>query len=193
MLIHLIRHGMTMNGKLRRYEGATDSPLSEEGRSLLQRAAISPTVVCCSPLLRARETVAVLFPHAAPKVIANLREMNFGSFEGRSWQEMENDADYQSWVNGGCTGRCPGGEDLAEFSARVTDAFQALVQAAVDSGAEELAVVAHGGVQMAVMDRWGSPRGSYFSWQTPCGEGLLLDASGWPDELRFLGRECFHR
>ena len=63
---------------------------------------------------------------------------------------------------------------------------------AIRIGAEEIAVIAHGGVQMAVMDCWGIPRGSYYSWQTPCGEGLLLDASGWPVELRFLGRESFH-
>ena len=192
MLIHLIRHGMTRNGKLQRYEGATDSPLSEEGLALLRQASFSPSFIFCSPLLRARETASVLFPDAAVELVSDLREMNFGSFESRGWWEMENDSAYRAWVDGGCTGRCPGGEDLAEFSARVTEAFRSLVQSASSTGAEEIAVIAHGGVQMAVMDCWGTPRGSYFSWQTPCGEGLLLDASGWPVELRFLGRESFH-
>ena len=32
---------------------------------------------------------------------------------------MEHDAAYRAWVDGGCAGRCPGGEDRAEYTARV--------------------------------------------------------------------------
>ena len=119
MKVWLIRHGMTRLGEEKRYQGALDEGLSAQGRAALKRAAFTPSRVYVSPLLRARETAGLLFPASEQIVVPDLREMDFGVFEGRGWWEMEQDEDYCAWVDGGCTGRCPGGEDRASFSARV--------------------------------------------------------------------------
>jgi alpha-ribazole phosphatase len=100
--------------------------------------------------------------------------MDFGLFEGRSWREMENDKAYRAWVDGGCTGRCPNGEDKADFTARVCDAFAAILER--ERGSAELVIVAHGGTQMAILERWGEPERAYWQWQRPCGCGWLLEA-----------------
>lgn len=191
MLIWLVRHGLTAYGEQKRYQGSLDTQLSPAGREALQAAAFRPERLCVSPMLRAGETAALLFPDVEHQVVPDLREMDFGAFEGRGWWEMEKDADYRAWVGGGCLGRCPGGEDRAAFSARVCTAFEALVTTALADGIEALAVVAHGGTQMAVLERWGRPRRDYYRWQTPCGCGWKLSAENWPEGLDTMEEVCF--
>lgn len=183
MLIWLLRHGESEAGSLGRYEGRLDTPLSERGRASLRRAGFSPELVYITDKRRTAETAALLFPEAERRVVPELREMDFGAFEGRSWRDMEEDTEYRAWVNGGCSGRCPGGEGRAGFSARVCAAFRELVDRARKEGRETLVIVAHGGTQMAVLDRWGRPGRDYFAWCAKPGRGYLLDTAAWPEAL----------
>ena len=181
MRVWLIRHGLTELGAEKRYQGSTDTPLSDAGRLALQPDDRFARVYC-SPLLRAVETARILFPSAEKRMVPDLHEMDFGAFEGRGWWEMEQDAAYRAWVEGGCVGKCPGGEDREGFSARVQAAFAALVERERAASASDLAIVAHGGTQMAVLERWGRPAREYYRWQTACGCGWELDWDG----------ECLH-
>ena len=183
MRVFLIRHGFTELGEQKRYQGALDTPLSENGRKMLRPAGFEPDLLAVSPLLRARETAALLFPACSQSVFPDLREMHFGAFEGRAWWEMENDPDYRAWVDGGCLSRCPGGEDRSDFSRRVCRCFENLLEDTLSAGWESIAVVAHGGTQMAVLEKWGQPAREYYRWQTACGHGWLLDADLWPGSL----------
>lgn len=192
MRIWLIRHGLTALGEEKRYQGSTDTPLSDAGRLALQPDDRFARVFC-SPLLRAAETAEILFPSAEKRMIPDLREMNFGAFEGRGWWEMEQDAAYRAWVEGGCVGKCPGGEDREGFSARVQAAFAALVEREKKAGASELVIIAHGGTQMAVLSRWGMPQKDYFAWQTPCACGWLLEDTNWPERLNVIKEVSFVR
>ena len=192
MRVWLIRHGLTELGAEKRYQGSTDTPLSAAGRLALQ-ADDRFARVYCSPLLRAAETAEILFPSAEKKTIPDLREMDFGAFEGRGWWEMEQDAAYRAWVEGGCVGKCPRGEDRAGFSARVQAAFAALVERERCAGASELVIVAHSGTQMAALSRWGSPEKDYFAWQTPCACGWLLEDANWPERLNVIKEVSFVR
>ena len=182
MKLRLIRHGMTRLGEEKRYQGSLDEGLSDLGRAALKRADFAPPQVYVSPLLRARETAATLFPDAEQIIVPDLREMDFGAFEGRGWWEMERDSAYRAWVDGNCFGRCPGGEDRAEFSERVCAAIANLLRADED----ELVIVAHGGTQMAALERWGRPAREYYRWQTACGCGWLLDYDRQREEMRVL-------
>lgn len=181
MLICLLRHGETAWNRERRYQGLTDLPLSNRGRALLGQADFSPERVYVSPLLRARETAAILFPGAEQIVIPDFREMDFGVFEGRTADEMADDPAYRAWVAGGCTGRCPGGENLAEFSSRVWAAFAGLLE----TKPERLVIVAHGGVQMAILERYAEPHRDYFSWASPCGGGFVLNGPDLIGEVQY--------
>lgn len=182
--IFLIRHGLTAQGEEKRYQGALDTPLSQKGREALRPADFAPKRVYVSPAKRAVETAEILFPASRLVPMPGLWEMNFGVFEGRGWWEMEQDADYRAWVEGGCEGRCPGGEDRAEFSARVCAAFHMILEKEKDSA--ELVLVAHGGTQMALLARFGEPKRAYYEWQRPCGCGWLLKWEPDDERLRAL-------
>lgn len=188
MKILLIRHGKTPQGERQQYQGALDTSLSEKGRASLRAAERMPQRLFVSPLKRARETAEILFPGVKQIIVPGLEEMHFGEFEGRSWKEMENDEAYRTWVDGNCEGRCPGGEDRHTFSLRVCKAFRELTRQALEDGLAEIAVVAHGGTQMSVLERWDRSGRSYWEWQTECGCGWILDCDGEPDTLNVDGQ-----
>ncbi len=182
MKIYLLRHGKTEYNAQKKYLGLTDLPLSKRGRGELIPADFSPETVYVSPLRRTVETAAALFPNAQQIVIPDFREMDFGIFEGKSYLDMEHLPAYREWVDGGCLGQIPEGESMAAFSARTCAAFEALVNKTLEAGGELLAITAHGGTQMAVMERFALPRQDYFSWRGPLGGGFLLDAARWRAE-----------
>ncbi len=186
MQIRLIRHGKTPQGERQQYQGSLDTSLSENGRKALRKAADLPEKVFVTPLKRTQETAEILFPGARQIIIPGLAEMCFGDFEGRSWKDMEQDAAYRNWVDGNCEGRCPGGEDRASFSIRVCRAFEDLLNQALKDGEPQLVIVAHGGTQMAVLERWGDRQRAYYEWQTACGNGWLLHTDCWPDSLQVI-------
>ena len=176
MKIYLLRHGLTEYNKDKRYQGTRDIPLSEEGRAQLAVADIAPETVYVSPLSRARSTAEVVFPQAKQVVVDDFREMCFGIFEGRNYIDMEHDPEYLAWVGGNCEGSVPGGEQKVEFSARTCAAFQSLVDQALARGEELLVIMAHGGTQMAVMERYALPRAGYYHWCGPNAGGYVLEA-----------------
>lgn len=187
--LELIRHGMTALSAEHRYQGRTDAPLSAAGRAALHAADITPARVIVTPLVRTQETAAILFPDVPQIVVPGLQEMDFGAFEGRNYLEMADDPDYRAWVDGLCLGACPGGESKAEYVERVTNAFGALLDQALDENWEDLVIVAHGGTQMAVLEAFADEPRDYYTWQRPCGHGYRLDAAAWQTrrQLTVLG------
>ena len=186
----LIRHGRTALNEAGKYQGRLDEGLSANGRAVLRRADFMPEHIYVSPAKRARETAAILFPGREQTVADDLREMDFGAFEGRSWREMEHDAAYRAWVDGGCLGRCPGGEDKDEYTARVCAAVAEMIKN--ESDCSDLAIVAHGGTQMAVLERWGVPAKAFYEWQLPCGCGYELEWDAGRQTLRVVREVSFN-
>lgn len=132
----LMRHGQTESNRLKRYLGTTDEPLDAEGEAIA-RAARAPSFtgsVFTSPLSRARQTARLCFPHARLVTVDGLREMDFGSFEGKSYLDLSADAAYRLWVEDGCVGACPGGEDRARFTERACEAFLEALSVSARSG-----------------------------------------------------------
>ena len=179
MLIYLLRHGQTEYNAQKRYQGQRDIPLSPEGAAQLRRADFDPDVVYVSTLQRTSQTARILFPEAKLVPVDGLKEMCFGSFEGRNFIEMEHDPDYLAWVNANCESPCPDGETKAVFSERVCRAFAALVDRALADGEETLVILAHGGTQMAALERFAVPHKDYYSWCAPAAGGFVLDAADW--------------
>lgn len=178
----LLRHGATPGNAQRRYVGRkTDEPLSEEGCAQCQRLGVRPDVrtVYTSPLLRARQTAELCFPQARLVPVSGLEEFDFGVFEGKSADDMADDAAYRAWVEGGCVGRCPQGESRAEFVRRTCQALVDLLRDAAQRGERQVYVVAHGGTIMAALSelsaRGGGPD-SYFTWHAGTCEGYQATA-----------------
>ena len=152
MLIYFLRHGLTDYNAQKRYQGQRDIPLSAQGLAQLRKADIDPKVVYISTLQRTKQTAEVLFPHAKLVPVDALKEMCFGSFEGRNYVEMEHDPDYLAWV------------------------------AALADGEELLVILAHGGTQMAALERYALPHKDYYEWCGPNAGGYVLDARDWPTQ-----------
>lgn len=114
--------------------------------------------------------------------VDGLKEMCFGSFEGRNYIEMEHDPDYQAWVAANCESSCPDGERKDDFSDRVCRTFAALVDKALADGEEMLVILAHGGTQMAALERYALPHKDYYEWCGPNAGGFVLDAADWADK-----------
>ena len=82
---------------------------------MLRKADIEPKTVYITPLCRTLQTAEVLFPTAKLVVVDGLKEMCFGSFEGRNYIEMEHDPDYLAWVAANCDEPLPGRRDQGRF------------------------------------------------------------------------------
>ena len=60
-------------------------------------------------MLRCAQTADLLWPGGAQRVIAQLRETDFGPFEGKNHRELEQDPLYRRWLAGEYTpGESPG-------------------------------------------------------------------------------------
>ncbi|MEO3821535.1 histidine phosphatase family protein [Plantactinospora sp. B24E8] len=147
--IVLARHGRTVWHHPNRYAGRSDVPLDpvgeQQARDLARWAAGEAfTSLVCSPLRRARDTVAptVSATGLAPAVEPRLRELDFGVAEGRTLAELRA-ADPElvaRFEADPVAGHFPDGEPPAAAVARALDALADL--AAADPGGRVL-VVAH--------------------------------------------------
>ena len=138
-----------------------------------------PDVAYVSPLIRARQTAEIFFPGCPQIIVQDLREMCFGSFEGRHYIHIEHDPDYLAWLEANKTAARPDGERIQDFCNRSCVAFAKLVEESLAQHKQQLVIVAHGGIQMAVMSRYGLPRRDYHDWCGPNAGGYRLDAANW--------------
>ena len=107
MELLLLRHSITPGNLKKQYVGITDQPLAPEGEALArEKQKDMPPVeaLWISPMLRCRQTARILFPELEPVEIPDLRECNFGDFEGRTWAEIKDHPAYQAWIRHGWAG-----------------------------------------------------------------------------------------
>ena len=91
--------------------------------------------------------------------------------EYKNAMELSDSSAYQAWIDSGGELPFPGGESRASFSARVVGAFDALMEAHGD--AKSIAIVAHGGTLMAILEKYAVPHRSYFDWRVGNGDAVI--------------------
>lgn len=190
--IHLIRHGLTQGNLEGRYIGVTDMPLCEQGRRQLEELREScdyPWVdrVFTSPMLRARQSAELLFPDRAVEVVDNLRELDFGDFEGRTIEDLEKDAAFRQWISAPSTACPPNGESGQALTARATDAIAGIFARMMREKISSVAVVTHGGLIMNLLAAMGLPERDMVRWNVQNGEGytVLLSTQMWIRDHKF--------
>jgi alpha-ribazole phosphatase len=157
--IFFIRHAETdMAGT---FCGHSNPSLNLRGRDQLSQLlhaldTESIHAVYASDLLRAQETAAAIATsrgiecHLRPA----LREINFGRWEGLTWDEVEvehTDTAYaQRWINEYPNLPAPDGESFRDFENRVLDEMGLLMMKAKE---HDIAVVTHAGVLRIVLCR----------------------------------------
>ena len=190
-----MRHGKTAANLKKLYNGSTDDPLCTEGIEHAQATGLDLTVkkLYASPMKRALQTAEIKFPNAHITVSDALREMDFGDFEGRSYEELKHDEAYKKWIDSGVTLPCPNGENMTDFGLRVCRAFDEIVRACIKQSDRELVIVAHGGSLMAIFGRYGRPERPYYEWHVEncCGYHAHIDESTWTHAPALTGCEMF--
>ena len=170
MTVTLIRHGKTEANEKWLYCGSTDLPLSEKGREELSRIHydIKNVRFLTSGMKRTNETLKILFGDVPYGEDPGFREMDFGIFEMRSYQELKDTPAYQAW----CTGNneanpAPGGESGLQMKKRVLEAFAEI--------REDTAVICHGGVIAAIMEHlFPEENKTRYDWQPKNGAGYCI-------------------
>lgn len=194
MEIVFIRHFPTKGNLLKQYIGRTDEPLDEDYlkehiwryRGLYQNREH----LAASPMLRCVQTAKVLFPGQEMVLCDALRETDFGVFEGKTYEELKDDPQYQAWLKENGTGQIPKGESRNAFHERCREGFEILMQAWISEQAPSVALVVHGGVIMDLMSEFAQDRQDFYYWQVKngCGFSVQIDTDKWQKgEKQFTG------
>lgn len=179
-VIHLIRHGITEGNLLGQYIGSTDSPLAQQGIDQLlqlQKKYKYPQaqVYYSSPLTRCTQTLRILYPEADAILVPDLRECDFGDWEGKTASQLEKeDPQFLEWMKSGTKAQPRNGENGGVFMQRVCAAFERIVEGMMRSGTTSAVIVTHGGCIMSILSTYGLPRASFYDWLTDNGCGYTL-------------------
>lgn len=183
MKLWLVRHAQPLIERGVCY-GATDIPADAQATAVQARqlAEVLPAgvPVYCSPLRRCESLALALCGLRADLVRecdARLREMDFGTWEGRSWSDIPQN-EFDHWMEDFGQHRVGGGENVHSLVARVALALQNTRERAAtpDDVAEGNAVwITHAGVIRAVT-------------LLTHGSVMQLSARQWPREAPGYGR-----
>ncbi len=171
MIINFIRHGKTDGNLEKRYIGRTDEPLCAEGIEDIRRNKYpSCDIVISSPMKRCIQTADIIYPDKKIIIFDDLRECDFGDFEGKNYVELSDNPDYQKWIDSNGTDTFPNGENPYDFRKRCTETFLKAVRIYSD---KNLTFVVHGGTIMSVMEKFAVPKRDYYGWQVKNGHGFV--------------------
>jgi len=147
----LVRHGETEWSLSGVHTGRTDIPLTAAGRERAGAvgrylASRKFTAVLVSPLKRARETCR-LAGYENAQIDADLREWDYGDYEGRTTPQIQADRPgWSLWSDG-----VPNGETAAQVAAR---AGRVIAHALAVPGEGDVALFAHGHILRVLAARW---------------------------------------
>jgi probable phosphoglycerate mutase len=148
--VFLIRHGETEWSLSGRHTGRTDIPLTAEGRSRAQALGQylhgENLSVRSSPLERARETCRLAGLAAEAEIDDDLREWDYGEYEGRTTVDIRRQTPgWSVWLS-----PIIGGESLDQVAARA----QGVIARSVAADDQDVALFAHGHILRILAACW---------------------------------------
>ncbi len=181
--VWLIRHGQTAANRERRYLSHSDSPLTDYGRrqmaALAERLRRIPFgLIVASPRERTRMAAEAI---AAGRAGVELRadpvwaEADHGRWEGLTYQEVlaRYPAEARARWAAGVDGKAEGGESLAEASARVVAAWQALLG---ERPGGRILIATHATpIKLVLCASLGVPPQEHWRWRVDLGSLTSLD------------------
>ncbi|MBC2581712.1 histidine phosphatase family protein [Clostridium sp. DJ247] len=150
--VFLVRHGETEWNRLGKFQGCKDINLSEEGvvqaQYLSKKFNDNFDYIYTSPLKRAMQTAEVIAANKEirPIIVNELREINFGEWEGLTIKEISNNfpEEFNDWRNDKVEAPMCGGDlSLKNASRRAKNAITEIVARHKE---KKILIVAHGGI-----------------------------------------------
>jgi probable phosphoglycerate mutase len=148
--VFVIRHGETAWSLSGQHTGVTDIPLTDKGRRLAEElrpmlAKDAFELVLVSPMQRARETCMLAGLGDNAVVDSDLKEWNYGDYEGLTPEQIHKVTPGWMIFRDGC----PGGETPEQVSMRVD---RVIARTRIING--DVALFAHGHVLRVLAARW---------------------------------------
>lgn len=189
--ICLIRHGITEGNKRKLYYGHSDVDLAEEGVNELKELAAAGLYpdgegadFYTTDLKRTHQTLQIIYGSRDHVQIEKLKEINFGEFEMKSYQELKHLEKYQTWLKDPDDElEPPGGESVGAFYRRIAEGYEELKNHHAlrelelrHSGREALSIViCHGGTISAIMGNlFPGVKNNFYQWIPDPGHGYML-------------------
>ena len=160
----LIRHGESDGNVQRRFSGFKDVELTKKGIWQAKRLAyrlkeLKVDAVYCSDLKRAQHTAKIIFRDRGIEIVTNpnLREMNFGIWEGYTFEEVKSKYGYGEEFNLWLENineeiNIPQGESLVDLNNRVmTELGKILKKHKKVNNDETIVIVCHGGTIRVIL------------------------------------------
>jgi len=160
----LIRHGQIRANVEGRWHGATDSPLTRQGRRqvarlsrYLRRSFEQLDVLYSSPLQRCQQTaVAVAEAFGRPVVTEDdLREYGIGEWEDMPYRLLAEREDFYRRISEDLEYAPPGGDSINAVARRIVPALQRIHDS--HPGARHIGIIGHGAAMAialaALLDR----------------------------------------
>ena len=184
--IHLIKHGATKEVEEKRFLGVTDVSLSEKGKKGIEKMAEKYTypsaqIVYSSPLKRCTETADILYPDRFLSIIPELKEYNFGLFDGKNPEELKDNKAFLDWIENKMKDTPPFGESNDEFTKRCMVAINSIVADMQKRGVTSAAAITHGGVITRLMCLYDIEKSDPREYFCSAGEGftVMITPSLW--------------
>ena len=122
---------------------------------------------------RTEETLAEIYGQIPHGILPAFREIDFGTFECHTYEELKEEPSYQAWLLDFETAAPPEGESFASMKERVLSELSALCKRG-----EDALVVTHGGPIAAIMLTLFPEEGkNFYEWNPRHGEGFLIGFS----------------
>lgn len=186
MELILIRHLKTPGNEKRQYIGSTDEDLSEQEvlnfkKKCKQASYPQVQQVIVSPMKRCVQTAELIYLNMQMQLEPLLKECDFGIFEGKTYEELKDRAEYQAWLDSGGTIAFPEGEEQKEFRSRCVRGLLCQVDRLCEENVESAAFVVHGGTIMAALEQLAEDQKDFYHWQVENGGGyrMLVDEDEW--------------
>ena len=177
--IHVFRHGITRANLEGKYVGLSDYPLCQEGVDALKefvKGKEYPPIekIYTSPLRRCRETAKILYPGYKMYDVPMLMEMDFGLFEGKTLDQLQNDEKFIAWSRDSMHNAPPEGEDGMAFIRRVVKGLDNVFTDMMSTDVHNAALVIPGGMIMSMLALMAFPRKPMGEWECEAGAGYTI-------------------
>ena len=166
--LYLMRHGHTIWADTGGVAGSTDIDLSDKGREAVRAIAktfrnnTQLTHWTCSPMSRTQETSSILrsvleqtSSQPLPKIALDERlvELNFGDWEGQTWDQVHKDSPelLHTWGEDWVRRSPPNGETFGEQCQRCNQWLGSWLQTVAAHHDASAMVVSHGGSIRALL------------------------------------------